>query len=104
MTPRELSTRPGTVWVRQWGARWKAAAHAALGGKCGRCGFADERALQIDHVRGDGCRESRGATHGQKVSLGTYYKHVVAQADSGRYQLLCANCNWIKRVENKEHS
>jgi hypothetical protein len=28
---------------------------------------------------------------------------VIAEASTGRYQLLCANCNWIKRYENREH-
>jgi hypothetical protein len=30
-----------------------------------------------------------------------YLKGVLADAD-GRYQLLCANCNWIKRAEENE--
>ncbi len=28
-----------------------------LGGKCIRCGFTDERALQLDHVDGGGVKE-----------------------------------------------
>jgi hypothetical protein len=36
--------------------------------------------------------------------MGSYYKRVVTEADSGRFQLLCANCNWINRVVNGEHS
>ncbi len=31
------------------------------------------------------------------------YRKAMA-APPGEYQLLCANCNWIKRVENKEES
>ena len=27
---------------------------------------------------------------------------VIKEKDSGKYQLLCANCNWIKRHKNKE--
>jgi len=30
-----------------------------LGGKCSRCGFDDFRALQIDHINGDGAEERR---------------------------------------------
>lgn len=76
--------------------RWKDAAHAALGGVCFRCGFSDVRALQIDHVAGGGTRELKAG------SRGAYYKRVTEQAHTGKYQLLCANCNWIKRVENAE--
>jgi hypothetical protein len=67
-----------------------------LGRKCRRCGFSDERALQIDHCGGSGVKESR--------ELGSYrlYRKVLACGGKG-YQLLCANCNWIKRHENNEH-
>lgn len=88
--------------MREWNAKWKAAAHAVLGGACKRCGFADARALQIDHVHGDGFTEK--GERRRIGSMGGYYKRVVEQAASGRYQLLCANCNWIKRAENGEHS
>jgi hypothetical protein len=95
--------------MRIWAQRWKAAVHAALGGKCAHCGFQDSRALQIDHVNGDGYKDAKRAPNcaGGRTrkygSLGTYYKIVVQQADSGRYQLLCANCNWIKRDERQEY-
>lgn len=63
-----------------------------LGGRCIRCGFIDIRALQADHVNGGGSKDRRGKR--------TSYKEVVD--NPGKYQLLCANCNWIKRVENGE--
>lgn len=61
------------------------------------CGFADYRALQIDHKNGNGRRE-RKELGGNKIAL---YKRVVANPDS--YQCLCANCNWIKRAEEHEY-
>lgn len=70
----------------------------SLGGKCARCECTDWRVLQIDHVNGGGTRERR--EHPGTISL---YKRVVRDAASGRYQLLCANCNWIKRFEDREH-
>ena len=81
-------------------ARARAAMLAAMGGKCARCGFADERALQVDHVHGSGLRELKGRSGGPH----TYYTKVLASvlADEGKYQLLCANCNWIKRAERRE--
>ena len=68
-----------------------------LGGKCVRCGFDDDRALQVDHINGGGCQEKSSTT-------GIYYNFVINQIKSGdhHYQLLCANCNWIKRFENRE--
>ena len=67
-----------------------------LGGRCNECGFDDIRALQIDHVSGGGQR-----AHGEKNVYQTYKNAVV---DDGRkYQVLCANCNWIKRFKRGEH-
>jgi len=66
-----------------------------FGNACNRCGFSDPRALQIDHVNGGGAQEIRN-TEAVK-----YYKAVLAD-QTGKYQLLCANCNWIKRSENRE--
>lgn len=68
-----------------------------LGDECFKCGFLDKRALQIDHIKGGGCRERN--TNGVY-----YYGRVIKsiKALENKYQLLCANCNWIKRYENKE--
>jgi len=70
-----------------------------LGGKCVRCGFIDWRALQIDHVNGNGQKDIRA----QNSIL--YYKRVLRRILEGSkdYQLLCANCNWIKRYEKREY-
>lgn len=68
----------------------------AYGGACVRCGNTDTRVLQIDHVNGGGVRE-KGS-----MCLTKYLKLVLASVGTGKYQLLCANCNWIKRHENNE--
>jgi hypothetical protein len=68
-----------------------------LGGRCMRCGYDDWRALQIDHVLGGGTKELR-VMGGNKRK---YYQEVLLN-NNGKYQLLCANCNWIKRYENNE--
>lgn len=59
-------------------------------------GCTDIRALQIDHINGGGLKDVRG----QKV----YYKILkMAKEDAQKeYQLLCANCNWIKRFNRNE--
>jgi hypothetical protein len=66
-----------------------------LGGKCKRCQFSDRRALQIDHVNGGGWKENR-STANRDIYLKIF-------SGDQNYQLLCANCNWIKRYENGEH-
>jgi len=64
-----------------------------LGSKCVRCGFDDIRALQVDHIEGDGWKD-RGKSD-------RMYKKILAGQEG--YQLLCANCNWIKKTEKDEN-
>ena len=71
------------------------AAHELLGGVCCRCGFADWRALQIDHLNGNG-RHDRSRFMNREQFL----KAVLEEPE--KYQLLCSNCNWIKRHEQHE--
>ena len=103
--PRRIEYR---VWYRKQNRERDIARHLnkkistynLMGGKCVMCGFADFRALQIDHVNGDGHIETKN-----KINNGDkYLDRVVASfiKKEGRYQLLCANCNWIKRFNNKE--
>ena len=70
-----------------------------LGSVCFHCGYSDARALQIDHIRGGGMKELRSA-----IGRSTYHKNVLASFNRGedKYQLLCANCNWIKRYQQHE--
>lgn len=68
----------------------------AYGGKCVKCGFADWRALQLDHINGGGSLESKKGITGRRRNLDALYN-----VDK-KYQLLCANCNWIKRYEMEE--
>lgn len=75
------------------------AALEAFGNKCNKCGFADKRALQIDHVSGNGNKERK-----ETINVATFYRNVLKSFldNENKYQLLCANCNWIKRYENNE--
>jgi hypothetical protein len=78
-----------------------------LGNKCsnpynidhGPIFLTDNRCLQVDHVYGGGRKEFR-----RFKSTEQYYAFVLAQIKVGSkdYQLLCANCNWIKVRENEE--
>jgi hypothetical protein len=55
----------------------------------------DPDALQIDHINGGGAIESR------KIgSRGVRTK--ILNGETKEYQILCANCNTIKRTKNGE--
>ncbi len=71
-----------------------------FGGKCMKCGFDDWRALQIDHINGGG-RKSFGKIRPSPVY---YHNKLLGETPGVTYQLLCANCNQIKKHENKESS
>lgn len=64
------------------------------GGKCVQCGFSDSQALQLDHIHGG------GTTH--RKARGLYGIWRDALVNPTEFQLLCANCNWIKRYDKKE--
>jgi hypothetical protein len=63
------------------------------GGKCVECGNDDPDILQVDHVFNDGAFE-----RAQFPNRDEYTMHLIRYADSGRYKLLCANCNTKKEV------
>ena len=72
-----------------------------LGDECAHCGFSDLRALQVDHVSGGGNTERRvAAPHSGGLNASGLWKLVRENPEN--YQLLCANCNWVKRVEKNE--
>jgi hypothetical protein len=72
---------------------------AKYGEACASCGFSDRRALQLDHVHDDGAaeRHPRGRD-GWMVSRVTIWKRAI-EDQTGRYQILCANCNTIKSAD-----
>lgn len=76
---------------------------AMLGGKCLMCGYdTDYRALQLDHVNGDGFKERKVFKSGYRgASIHDKFKSLTK--DPSRYQILCANCHCIKTSESKEH-
>ena len=68
---------------------------------CVRCGFSDKRALQFDHIKGGGVRQLKVQFRGDTWKRWRYYieRPELAKAE---LQVLCSNCNWIKRDENGE--
>lgn len=89
-----------TTYQRDRDQRLRKSVIEALGGKCVTCEFSDPRALQIDHINGGGQRERKKLGYGRNK----LYQIVLASflAKENKYQLLCANCNWIKRYVNNE--
>jgi hypothetical protein len=85
---------------KEYNARRRAETVEFYGGKCVHCGFSDIRALHIDHINGGGKKERDAGRHGL-FDLWKITKDdpVMARAT---FQLLCANCNSIKRHENYE--
>lgn len=71
----------------------------ALGNKCGLCGFTDSRVLQIDHIHNNGNSEIRRMGNIGRNSM-RYYNHVLGNISE--FQLLCANCNWLKELEHRK--
>ena len=68
----------------------------AYGGKCCCCGETEPIFMQLDHINNDGSIERR-----------RYGNHVVEWQElkktgwpKNRHQLLCANCNYGKRMNN----
>lgn len=76
----------------------------AFGGKCQntKClvegGCKDVRCLQFDHINGDGYKDRKG----YKVGWYKYWLEHLEEAKQ-KFQLLCSNCNWIKKEENNEN-
>ena len=60
---------------------------------CARCGFDDCRILTLDHVLNNGAEERK------EIGIrGTYYRALDPQFES-EYQILCMNCQFVKRIE-----
>ena len=64
-----------------------------LGAECVQCGYDDKRALQFDHINNNGAKERK------KYKGYAVYRRIV-KVKGKSYQVLCCNCNWIKRVED----
>lgn len=52
--------------------------------------------LQLDHKKGGGAKARKG-----KSSF-FIYRNALKEANKNKYQMLCPNCNWLKRIERKE--
>lgn len=70
--------------------------YAAYGGYiCNCCGETMKEFLMIDHVKNDGADHRRTLKPGDKASL---YSWLIRNNFPEGFQVLCANCNWGKRI------
>lgn len=67
------------------------------GAKCTECGFNGMAALQFDHIYNDGAKDRKRFN-----SHNSFLKYYVTHEDEAKekLQVLCANCNWMKRGEH----
>jgi hypothetical protein len=70
-------------------------------GKCAcvKCGFDNVKALSIDHINGGGNDHRRK----DNISGGLeFYRWLIRNNYPKEYQTLCMNCQYIKKVDNRE--
>jgi hypothetical protein len=84
---------------REYGQKWRTILFLLLGQKCIKCGFDDRRALQFDHIHGGGGKD-RLRFKTSSTAIKYYAQHPDEALET--IQVLCANCNWIKKHENNE--
>ena len=83
--------------------RWRNRARVLVnyGGVCTWCKENDIRVLELDHL------DPNLAKH-QKRELGwsneKVYRDAVRRNYPDDYQLLCKNCNWLKRIDSQERT
>ena len=73
-------------------------------GKCAcvQCGFTDIRALSIDHIKGNGYEHRKQKTTTRQGGV-SFYRWLRRNGYPPEYQTLCMNCQWVKRITNREH-
>ena len=65
---------------------------------CCNCGFDDKRALTLDHILNNGCEERK------RLGERGVYRRARENYLPEEYQILCMNCQFIKRVEAKRQN
>ena len=75
----------------------KLAIFLMYGNKCQICGFSDMRALSLDHKNNNGNCERR------ELGIRGTYRRAKSQYLPDEYQILCMNCQFIKRSIHGDH-
>ena len=95
----KASTESRAINRRKNSAKMRLSAINACGGPvCKHCGDVDVRGLVLDHIDGNG-KKHRASLAGDKAQ--EMYKCAIKHPE--KFQVLCANCNWIKRSVNGEN-
>jgi len=66
---------------------------SVFGEVCVICGFSDKRALTLDHVLNNGAKER------EEIGERGVYSRAIRPENRHEYQMLCMNCQFIKRHE-----
>jgi hypothetical protein len=67
---------------------------------CCKCGYNDIRALSLDHINGGGTKHRK-----ELGKVGTeFYRWLKESEFPTGYQVMCMNCQFIKKVEEMEQS
>lgn len=88
------TTEVGKAWFSAYHRHNKEEVIKSYGGHCLICGEIDPAVLTIDHIFDDGAEERK-----IRYSGASFYRFLKKQGfPKDRYQLLCMNCNFRKRV------
>ena len=77
----------------------KKAVYDFYGNKCACCGENNPYFLQIDHVNNDGYKDMYNRNQRRYSGL-TMYSRIIKEGFPDRFQILCANCNFGKKMNN----
>ena len=67
--------------------------------RCAHCGESRLACLSIDHIAGGGNKHRKERKSGGGIN---FYSWLKRQGFPKGYQVLCMNCQWVKRVTNNE--
>ena len=80
--------------------------HYCVDGKicCATCGFSNIKALSIDHINNNGSEHRKEISKGKKYNIGSIaiYRSIINNNYPDGFQILCMNCQWIKRVDAQQ--
>lgn len=85
-------------YQKRSGDRLRNQVFAAYGGKCIQCGETHPAFLSVDHIGNDGADHRRVVGGGQRLYWWLRQNNFPQEG----FQLLCANCNWLKYVSRKQ--
>jgi len=78
---------------RQAKSKLKSKIFDMYGYSCVKCGFSNIKALTLDHINNDGAIDRK--KHGER---GVYLRALIPE-NKKEFQILCMNCQFIKRYE-----